>query len=55
MRLKPVAPILFLEAIEDVEVGGVAMPKGTAVFLVTLHGGLQDVHFGAADKFRPER
>ena len=55
MRLKPVAPILFLEAIEDVEVGGIAVPKGTAVFLLTLYGGLQDMHFGAADQFRPER
>ncbi|MBI3881777.1 MAG: cytochrome P450 [Verrucomicrobia bacterium] len=55
MRLKPVAPILFLESNEDVEIGGVAVPKGTALFLLTLHGGLQDIHFGAADQFRPER
>ena len=27
MRLKPVAPVLFLESIEDVEIGGVAVPK----------------------------
>ena len=55
MRLKPVAPILFLEAIEDVEIGGVAVPKGTALFLLTLHGCMSDTHFGAADQFRPER
>ena len=55
MRLKPVAPVLFLESIEDVEIGGVAVPRGTAVFLVTMHGGLQDIHFGAAKQFRPER
>lgn len=55
MRLKPVAPVLFLESIEDVEIGGVAVPAGTAVFLVTMHGGLQDIHFGAAKQFRPER
>jgi cytochrome P450 len=55
MRLKPVAPVLFLEPNEDVEIGGVAVPKGTAVFLVTLSGGLQDAHFGAAAQFRPER
>jgi cytochrome P450 len=55
MRLKPVAPILFLESNEDVEIGGVAMPKGTALFLLTLHGCMSDTHFGAADQFRPER
>jgi cytochrome P450 len=55
MRLKPVAPVLFLESIEDVEIGGVAVPKGTALFLLTLHGCMQDKHFGAADQFRPER
>ena len=42
MRLKPVAPILFLESNEDVEIGGVAVPKETALLLLTLHGGLQD-------------
>ncbi len=55
MRLKPVAPIIFLEALEDVEVGGVAIPKGTALFLLTMHAGMQDIHFAAADQFRPER
>ena len=55
MRLKPVAPILFLEAVEDVELGGLPVPKGTAVFLLTMHGALQDAHFGAAAEFRPER
>ena len=55
MRLKPVAPLIFLETIEDVEIGGVAVPKETAVMLLTLHGGLQETHFAAADQFRPER
>ena len=55
MRLKPVAPLIFLEAIEDVEIGGVAIPKQTAVMLLTLHASLQETHFAAADQFRPER
>jgi len=55
MRLKPVAPIIFLESIEDVVIGGVAIPKETALMLLTLHGGLQETHFAAADEFRPER
>jgi cytochrome P450 len=55
MRLKPVAPIIFLETLEDVEFGDVALEKGTAMFLLTMHAGLQDEHFAAADRFRPER
>jgi cytochrome P450 len=55
MRLKPVAPIIFLESLEDVEFGSVAVAKGTALMLLTMHAGLQDVHFAAADQFRPER
>ena len=55
MRLKPVAPIIFLESLEDVEIGGVAIPKGTALFLLTMHAGLQDEHFAGADEFRPQR
>ena len=55
MRLKPVAPIIFLETIEDVQIAGVALPKQTAVFLLTLHPGLQEANFGGAEQFRPER
>lgn len=55
MRLKPVAPLLFVEANEDVEVGDLSCPKGTALFLLTFHAGTQEAHFGAASEFRPER
>ena len=55
MRLKPVAPLLSLEAVEDVTICGMAVPKGTALMLITLHGGLQETHFAAASQFRPER
>src|ERR1035441_3647538 len=55
MRLKPIAPVLFFEPVEDVEIGGVAVPKNTPLMLPTFHGPLQETHFGAAEKFRPER
>lgn len=55
MRLKPVAPLLFLETINDTELAGVSVPRQTAVFLVLMHPGQQDSHFGAAKEFRPER
>jgi cytochrome P450 len=55
MRLKPVAPILFLETNEDVEVGDVSIPQATPLMLLTLHPALQDAHFAAAAQFKPER
>jgi cytochrome P450 len=55
MRLKPVAPVIFLETLEDVEFGGVAVPRETAVMLLTMHACMQDAHFGKANEFRPER
>jgi cytochrome P450 len=55
MRLKPPAPLIFLETIEDVKIDGVAIPKQTALMMLTLHGGLQETHFTDADQFRPER
>src|SRR5881275_2039501 len=55
MRLKPVAPIIFLETVEDVVIDGVAIPKRTALISLTMHGGLKETHFAAASEFRPER
>jgi cytochrome P450 len=55
MRLKPVAPVLFFEPVEDVEIAGVSVPKNTAMMVPTLHGPLQESQFGAAAQFRPER
>jgi cytochrome P450/nitrite reductase/ring-hydroxylating ferredoxin subunit len=55
MRLKPVVPFLFLEANEDVEVGGVSIPKATAIVALTWDSGLQEDHFPVAHDFQPER
>ena len=55
MRLKPVAPVLFFEPVEDVEIGGVRVPQKTALMLPTLHGPLQGTNFGAPEQFQPER
>jgi cytochrome P450/nitrite reductase/ring-hydroxylating ferredoxin subunit len=55
MRLKSVAPMLFLETNVDVELGGVEIPAGTALFLLTRHCGLQESAFAGAAQFNPER
>ncbi|MBE7170794.1 MAG: cytochrome P450 [Williamsia sp.] len=55
MRLKPVSPTLFHDALEDVVIEGVEVPKGTGIFLQTHAAGLKDTHFAQAEKFIPER
>jgi cytochrome P450/nitrite reductase/ring-hydroxylating ferredoxin subunit len=55
MRLKPVAPIIFLETNEEVDVGGVHLPQGTGLMLLTRHPGIQEQNFTSASEFRPER
>jgi cytochrome P450 len=55
MRLKPVAPMLFLETKEAVELGGIDIPAGTALFLLTRQIAMQERAFTAAAEFRPQR
>lgn len=55
MRLKSVAPLLFFEPTQAVDLGGIHLPAGTAVFLLTRHGGLQEHAFTAAGQFQPAR
>ena len=55
MRLRPVAPLLFLEAIEDTRLGDVELPAGTAVFLIMRPAVLDPANFTEPAAFRPER
>jgi cytochrome P450 len=55
MRLKPVAPFLMLEAIDDIQVSGVQIPKGTKVVPMTSFAAVQEENFTHAAEFRPER
>jgi cytochrome P450 len=55
MRLKSVAPVLCVEPTQAVEVGGLHLPAGTAVFLLTRYGAMQEPAFTAAGQFQPER
>jgi cytochrome P450 len=55
MRLKSVFPILFLGANQEVELGGVRIPQGTAIFLLTRTCGMQESEFADADRFYPGR
>ena len=55
MRLKSVAPLLFVEPTHAVDLGGIHLPAGTAVFLLTRHGGLHEHAFPDAAQFQPAR
>jgi cytochrome P450 len=55
LRLKSVAPLLFVESTQAVELGGIHLPAGTAVFLLTRYGGLHEDAFPDAGQFQPTR
>ncbi len=55
MRLKPVAPLLFMEPNRDVEIEGVKIPKGTTLMLVKRPAALREENFTDAREFKPER
>ncbi len=55
MRMRPVAPLNFLEANETAELAGIEIPKGTPVFLLTRPATLDDTNYQDAKDFKPER
>jgi cytochrome P450 len=55
MRLKPVAPFLALETNVDVEVGGLHIPAGTSLMLLSRLGVLQESDYPEPNEFQPER
>jgi len=55
MRLKPVAPILPLQALHDVTVGDVQIPAGTIVINLMRRDSVSDAQLRRAKSFEPER
>jgi cytochrome P450 len=55
MRHRPVAPFLAFQPNRDVELGGVAVPAGTILYLLTGKVAHDDASFSDAQAFRPER
>jgi cytochrome P450 len=55
MRLKPVAPLIILQAAEDAEIDGVAVRAGTFVMCVMRPAGVDAARFEQPQSFRPER
>lgn len=55
MRLKPVAPILPLQAECDTSLGGVAIPRGSLCIFLMRSPALDAHHFPRPDTFDPDR
>jgi cytochrome P450 len=55
MRLKPVAPVLPLEALHEVVVGDVCVPAGHVVINLMRRDSVSDSHVPRAAAFAPER
>ena len=55
MRLKPVAPLIPLEAAQDLCVGDVQIPAGTIVQSIMRVHSVSDAHLPRAAAFEPER
>jgi cytochrome P450 len=55
LRLRSVAPVIFLESNADVTLNGVLVPQGTWLFVLTRIAALSSAHFERPLEFRPER
>ncbi|MDM0112078.1 cytochrome P450 [Variovorax sp. J22R133] len=55
MRLKPVAPLIGLEALHDTVISDVQVPKGTVLFAIMRRNSVSDAYMPDAQAFVPER
>jgi cytochrome P450 len=55
MRLRPVAPLLILDAKVDTTLGDLSLPKGTGVAVLPRPPALDQTNFVDPFAFRPER
>ena len=55
MRLKPVAPLHVLEPVDDVEILGCLVPKGTPIMMLVRRMATREENFADALRFNPGR
>jgi cytochrome P450 len=55
MRVRPIAPVLFLEPNDDTVIAGVQVPRGTPVFALSMYHARRDSHFVHGGSFDPDR
>lgn len=55
MRLRPVAPISYLEPLRDVKLNGFTVQQGTPIMLLSRPATMDEANFAHSDQFQPER
>jgi len=55
MRLKPVAPFMVIEALQDTRIADLQVPAGTMLWCALRHDALNPQHFAEPQAFKPER
>jgi cytochrome P450 len=55
LRLKSPAPLVVLEACEELTLGGAHIPTGTSIFALTRSPAMREESFGQPNDFLPER
>jgi cytochrome P450 len=55
MRLKPVAPFMTMEALEDTVLNGIRVPKGSLIWCVLRHDSVNKDLVRDAEEFNPDR
>ncbi|OLQ75727.1 cytochrome P450 [Photobacterium proteolyticum] len=55
MRLKPVAPQLYIEPLSDTFIGSIKVKKGTPIFVMLHANGFNSDLFDSPESFSPER
>jgi cytochrome P450 len=55
MRLRPVAPLIAVEANHDTALANVAVPKGTVILMLTRIAAMDEKNFANGSEFQPER
>jgi cytochrome P450 len=55
MRVKPVAPLILNEPLEDIEINGYLFKKGARILVQSRYAAIQDEHFSDGTDFMPER
>lgn len=55
MRLKPIAPALFVDSVKEMKVAGLQIPPQTPFFLLTRYPNIDPARFPEPLAFRPER
>ena len=55
MRLKPVAPVLPVQAVRDTTIANIEVPAETLLIGLMRHDAMEEKHFPQAQAFQPER